>query len=332
MNSILDLYTDYLISSSSYTTATGLSRLTDGVISHDKITRFLSKNTFTSSDLWKQAKSLYKLVQSDDGVLILDDSIEEKPYTDENELISWHHEHTKNRTVKGINFMSALYETPKGKVPVCYDLVTKTVDHVNKKTGKKSRKSPISKQKRYQNLIKKVIENGVNFRYVLNDSWFSSNENMRFIKKDFKKDFIMPVKSNRLIAFNKSEQELKKFVRIDSVELGEGALVWLKGLEFPVRFARQVFKDENGVTGILYLVSSDFKLTNDQIGLIYKRRWSIEVYHKSLKSNLSLTKSPIEPVVDVCAMALTANSARHIANRNIKTFLMCVSFLGKPKN
>lgn len=120
----------------------------------------------------------------------------------------------------------------------------------------------------------------------------SANENMRFITKVLQKDFIMPLKSNRLVALSKDEQTAGNFVRIDSLELGEGALVWLQGLEFPLRFVRQVFKDEDGVTGTLYLVSSDLELTNDQIGAIYKRRWGVEVYHKSLKSNLSLAKSP----------------------------------------
>ena len=40
---IFDLYTDYLQTSFSYTTATGLSQLLEGDISHDQVTRFLSK-------------------------------------------------------------------------------------------------------------------------------------------------------------------------------------------------------------------------------------------------------------------------------------------------
>jgi hypothetical protein len=42
---IFDLYTDYLITSFSYTTATGLSGLVDNAISHDPVTRFLSQPT-----------------------------------------------------------------------------------------------------------------------------------------------------------------------------------------------------------------------------------------------------------------------------------------------
>ncbi|MDR2756464.1 MAG: hypothetical protein LBC20_12220 [Planctomycetaceae bacterium] len=39
MDDRLDLYTDYLLSSVGRTTSTGLSRLLDGYLSHDQITR-----------------------------------------------------------------------------------------------------------------------------------------------------------------------------------------------------------------------------------------------------------------------------------------------------
>ena len=48
----LELYTDYLISHIGYATATGLSSLLDGEISHDKVTRFLSERQYTGKDLW----------------------------------------------------------------------------------------------------------------------------------------------------------------------------------------------------------------------------------------------------------------------------------------
>ena len=41
---MLDIYTDYLICQNKYETATGLSELLEGDITHDKITRFLRLN------------------------------------------------------------------------------------------------------------------------------------------------------------------------------------------------------------------------------------------------------------------------------------------------
>jgi len=46
----LDLYTDYLLSTFGATTATGLSAMVEGDVSHDQITRFLSEQDYTSKD------------------------------------------------------------------------------------------------------------------------------------------------------------------------------------------------------------------------------------------------------------------------------------------
>jgi hypothetical protein len=57
---ILDLYSDYLLGSSRQTTATGLSGLTGGIISHDKITRFLSSDKMDGKTLWLKVKKLVR--------------------------------------------------------------------------------------------------------------------------------------------------------------------------------------------------------------------------------------------------------------------------------
>ena len=46
-----DLYIDYLLSTFGSATATGLSAMLNGEISHDKITRLLSSQDVTSKDL-----------------------------------------------------------------------------------------------------------------------------------------------------------------------------------------------------------------------------------------------------------------------------------------
>ena len=51
---LLDIYSDYLIAQNHYATATGLSELLDGQISHDKITRFLNSKETTSKDCTKK--------------------------------------------------------------------------------------------------------------------------------------------------------------------------------------------------------------------------------------------------------------------------------------
>ena len=59
----LDLYTDYLLSTFGTTTATGLSAMVDGDVSHDQITRLLSGHEYTAKDLWQQVKQTVRSVE-----------------------------------------------------------------------------------------------------------------------------------------------------------------------------------------------------------------------------------------------------------------------------
>ena len=106
---LLELYSDYLLSAFSHTTATGLSAMTSGAVSHDRITRFLASEEFGSAALWRLVKPMVPQLEDESeqsGVLIIDDTIEEKPYTDESELICWHYDHSQGRSVKGVNLIS----------------------------------------------------------------------------------------------------------------------------------------------------------------------------------------------------------------------------------
>ena len=145
MDTLLDLYSDYLISSFGQTTATGLANLLQGGISHDQVTRFLASKARTSADLWKIAKPFVRRIQSDQAAMIVDDSISEKPYTDENDIVCWHYDHAHQRTVKGINFVTALYHSQGVSLPVGFALIAKTEHYVDPKDGKEKRRSPISK-------------------------------------------------------------------------------------------------------------------------------------------------------------------------------------------
>ena len=64
MTYTLDLYTDYLLSSTGPTTATGLSRLMDGTLSHDRVTRWLSQAAYGPAEVWRQAKTLIRQAEA----------------------------------------------------------------------------------------------------------------------------------------------------------------------------------------------------------------------------------------------------------------------------
>lgn len=106
MENFADLYSDYLICSTSYTTTTNIAALFN--IKHDKITKELTKRDYDSKFLWQREKPyVQELTRAKDIItLSLDDSIEEKLYTNESELNYWHYDHTFGRSIKGVNFTS----------------------------------------------------------------------------------------------------------------------------------------------------------------------------------------------------------------------------------
>jgi len=293
-NQIEDLYTDYLMVSTGPCTATGLSNLSGGTISHDKITRLLNSERFTSKEVWEKVKPFLREIEHSRGCLTIDDSIQEKPYTDESALICLHFDHTKNKSVKGVNFVSASYCYEGGSLPVAVEFVRKSYMLADKKTGKVKRKSEKNKNRIYRGLLKIATGNGIKFGYVLNDIWYSSAENMMYVKHDIRANFVMAIKGNRKVALSHEDKLKGKYVKIEALELEPCSIlqVWFKQVDFPVLLTSQVFKNGDGSQGILYLVSSDLSLTYEQITAIYQKRWKVEEYHKSVKSNASFAKSP----------------------------------------
>ncbi len=83
---------------------------------------------------------------------------------------------------------------------------------------------------------------------------------------------------------------------MDALELEENATreIYLEGVSFPLLLAKQVFTNEDGSIGILYLVASNTTLSFDDITTSYQKRWQVECFHKSLKQNVSLAKSPTQ--------------------------------------
>ncbi len=296
MKQMLDIYSDYLLASFSQTSATGLSILLNGEISHDQVTRFLSQAKKTSRDLWLVVKPFQRTINSSDGVLIIDDSIEEKPYTDENDIVCWHYDHSKDRSVKGINFVTALYQNKAVSLPLDFRLVAKTEIYFDKKTGKEKRRSPITKNEMAHAMIGQVVKNQVLFRFCLFDVWFASAENLMFIKTEAKREFICPIKTNRKVALSLTDKLAGRWQAVERLVIEENTVleIYLEGVDFSLLLIKQVFTNEDGSNGILYLITSDTTLEHDQVKTIYQRRWNVECYHKSLKQNVSLAKSPTQ--------------------------------------
>lgn len=293
----LDLYTDYLLSSTGPTTATGLSRLLAGALSHDHITRWLSSTTLGAAEVWRQAKPLIRQAEArrpaeEFAVLIVDDSVLEKAHTDANELICTHWDHSQQRYVKGLNFVSLLYQAGNLALPIAVELVRKTVPVFHPKTRQTGYQSPFTKNEYVQQLLR-VAQQQVAYRYLLADSWYASAENMRLVRA-LGHHFIFALESSRTVALSEAARAQGQFQAVQTLAFPDEQplRVFLRAVQEAVLVTRQGFTNQDGSQGVLYLVSSDTDLNQARLTTIYQRRWKVEEYHKSLKQNTSMGKSP----------------------------------------
>jgi len=193
--------------------------------------------------------------------------------------------------------LNCLYYANDVSLPVAFELVKKPIKFCDIKTKKEKRKSTITKNQQLRDMLKVCCKNQLKWRYALADSWFSSAENMQYIHHTLDKYFILALKSNRLIALTKEDRAKGRFSRIDSLTWSETPVQgWVKGLKFPVLFHRQIFTNKDGSTGTLYLISNDINASKETLETIYQKRWKVEVFHKSIKSNTSMAKSPARTV------------------------------------
>ena len=291
-----ELYTDYLISGNGKATATGLSDMMEGLVSHDQITRFLSKSEFDSKTLWQKVKSTVRKIESEEGCLIFDDTVEEKKWTKENDIMCWHFDHTKGKSVRGINMLNALYYNNGVSVPLSFEIIVK-YQYSDIKTKEVKRKAIKTKNELMRSMIYTAVKKRVKFKYVLMDTWFGAKENFEFITKHHK-EFISAIKSNRLIALSLEDKKQGRFIRVDTLELSDKQSIrgYLKGYDKEILLVRRIFTNKDGSIGILHLVSSDITLDGDSLSTIYEKRWKVEEFYKSLKHNVDFALSPTKTV------------------------------------
>ena len=171
----------------------------------------------------------------------------------------------------------------------------KSIQYCDYKTRQIKRKSEVTKNELMRQMIQACLQNDLKFRLVLMDSWFASKENFEFITGKAR-HFISALKDNRLVALSEEDKRNRRFVQVDELDVPEHTAVqgWLKDYAQAVRLSRQVFTNKDGSTGTLHLACSDRTCDYDAMTTGYKKRVEVEVFHKSLKSNAGLAKSPTQ--------------------------------------
>jgi hypothetical protein len=121
-------YINFIIATPREVTATEAERVqpeSKDAPAHDAFTRLLARLEPDAQTLWEEAKSQIDL---NAGILVLDDSTLEKPYSQRNALVYRHWSGKQKEVVAGINLITLLWTNGIRVVPVDYRVFDKDRD------------------------------------------------------------------------------------------------------------------------------------------------------------------------------------------------------------
>ncbi len=259
------LYTQFLIAAQTNFTSTEFSVVSPNGMAHDAPTRWLGREKLTPSILWKNVEAHVNLNQ---GYLIGDDSVLDKPRAEEIALVHWQYSGNHHKVVKGIGLVSLLWTGESDQhIPVDYRIYDKDTDDK-------------TKNQHFREMLITARSRGFNPWYILLDMWYANNANLKLIDR-FHWKWVAQLKKNRIVNLNPHQPQ-----HLDEIDIpAEGVKVYLRGYGF-VLVLKTVTKDND----VEYYATNDLTLTWSAVERIYKRRWKIEEYHRGLKQNSGIAK------------------------------------------
>jgi hypothetical protein len=267
----METYVKYLLIEPCYTACTALADIFEEA-SHDSVNRFLIREQYTPNDLYSLSSSK---VDSVGGVLSVDDSILDKPHSDykKAELIQFHYSGKHKRVVKGICIITLYYTDKHGTcVPVNYRLYN-TNDNKTKNDY-------------FREMLTEVLAWGLSPSCVTGDAWYSSLENLKFIRKNGL-GMLFGIDSNRKISIEKGSccqiQNLTQWPE-------NGIIVYLKDFGM-VRAFRQTCKDTHRYY-IMAMPKLDMldDLNYADFEFAHNAHWNIERFHRAVKQLCNIEK------------------------------------------
>lgn len=267
-------YIEFLISTPVNYTCTQLADHLSG-ISHDSITDFLKSQRLTAESVWSCAKNLIR--DSEESFLIVDDSVQEKPYARAIELVSPHYSGNKHAVIRGIDIVNLVHSSGDGEYyPIDYRIYAPDYDRA-------------TKNDHFLAMLKDAFEvRKIRAKYIAFDSWYASVANLKYIHRQGC-IFYTTLKSNRLVSLSKEEG----YIHLDTIEwtperLKNGITVKLKEVPFFVKLFKLVAKDGD----IDWLITNDpaADLTTTIVRGRNDVRWDVECFHRELKQLTGIEK------------------------------------------
>jgi len=253
-------YINFVIATPKQLTATEAERVqpaSRNAPAHDAFSRLLTRLEPEAETLWADSKTQVEL---ESGILGLDDSTLDKPYSQRNDLVYRHYSGKHGAVVAGINLITLLWTEGDRAVPTDYRIFDKDTN------GK-------TKNDHFAEMVMTAHERGFSPKMVCFDGWYSSLENLKLIR-GLGWHFLTRLKSNRQV--NPEGSGLKA---VSELEIDErGRVVWLKGFG-QIKVFRLIDRDGNAQ----HWATNKIKMSDLERVKYASFSWQIEQFHRGIK-------------------------------------------------
>ena len=209
----------------------------------------------------------------DNGYVIFDDSVLDKRYSEEIEIVRRQYSGNEHSVLKGIGVVSCVYVNPKLQRfwVVDYRIFNPDADGKTKIDHVKDM---------LQNLVYHKL---LPFDTVLMDTWYAVHNLMLYIDS-LDKIYYCPLKNNRLVddTFGKEKYKRIELLQWSEEELECGKIIKIKG--FPANKKVKLFRVTVSTNRTDYVVTNDLSQSStDVVQEVCKIRWKIEEFHREIK-------------------------------------------------
>jgi hypothetical protein len=263
-------YCQYLLVSQINYTLTNYAEHTEK-FSHDMANRYLAGDEIRPRLVWENIKS--EVRSTPYGFLVFDDTVIDKNFSRQIELVSSQYSGNAHGVIKGIGVVTCVYVNPQIDQFWIIDYRIYDPDGDGK-----------TKLDHMQDmLLNCVYQKKLDFWSVLMDTWYATKEIMLQIEK-IGKIYYCPLKDNRQVGDSGGSNSYR---RVDSLEWTQeekqqGKLIKIKG--FPAEHKVKAFRVVLSTQRTDYVVTNE--MAQDNVEVVHDLcgfRWKVEQFHRETK-------------------------------------------------
>lgn len=239
-------------------------------LNHDSVYRFLRGNKISPAIL--REKAMPALIESPNGYVVFDDTVVDKNHSRNIELVRKQYSGNAHRIIRGIGVVTCIYFNPDIEQFFVLDYRIAAI-HTDGK----------SKLDHVREMFDGLVFQGIDFRFVLMDTWYAVAWLMRHIDSA-QKLYYCPIRKNRKVDDSDGKHKLRPVGELDwnAEELLCGKTVTVS--KFAKDYRQKLFRV------VISSDRTDFVLTNDlaqdstnDVREVHAVRWRIEEFHREIK-------------------------------------------------